>query len=546
MFPIKPPLIAWGSGGGDGYSPEEFYLARDAPDVTIYADGQVILTVGTYGYQQEGPQFLDTSTSELELCNLFQQLAQTGYYNWGSEAEYNFDDTTQFSDGGGSFWITTNWPWWRQFFIYAAYIPYLKPEMDAAFQLVTQYQATRTKDLYLPERLVLWIEDANPVAMGEDMNAVNWPANLPSLGQLWQDRASNRINISGDLIQPVLELFDYRSTDFFVFEGEHAYWVIPRPLLPHESLEATWPTIPVADIDLPIDCPLANLPEVTATSTPAAPTATPTLEAGLSALAGLGRIAFASDRNGNEEIYLMNADGTGVLNLTNHPAADGMPAWSPDGRKIAFASDRSGNEEIYVMDADGSNVTRLTYDAAHDEWPAWSPDGEQITFVRSIPDLNANDLVGELLTMKADGSDVTSTSDHTSVKSQPAWSPDGRILAFSDGILYLLQPDGSTGRVEPGFDPSWSPDGRWLAYQCGHQRICVRDIYGTDWSGIRMGNSQDSSPSPDWSPDGRYLVFVSDRDERYSDEIYVMTIDGSSTFRLTFDDASASDPDWWP
>ncbi len=71
----------------------------------------------------------------------------------------------------------------------------------------------------------------------------------------------------------------------------------------------------------------------------------------------------------------MDADGSNQTLLTNNPALDGLPAWSPDGTKIAFHSDRDGNDEVYVMDADGSNQTRLTNNHAFDFGPAWSPVG---------------------------------------------------------------------------------------------------------------------------------------------------------------------------
>jgi TolB protein len=69
----------------------------------------------------------------------------------------------------------------------------------------------------------------------------------------------------------------------------------------------------------------------------------------------------------------MDADGANVTRLTNSPARDHSPAWSPDGRQIAFVSERDGNPEIYVMNADGTEVTRLTKSPAQDLWPAWSP-----------------------------------------------------------------------------------------------------------------------------------------------------------------------------
>ena len=86
-----------------------------------------------------------------------------------------------------------------------------------------------------------------------------------------------------------------------------------------------------------------------------------------------GRIAFVSDRDGNVEIYVMDADGSNLTNLTNNPAYDWLPVWSPDGSRIAFVSDRDGNWEIYVVDADGSNLTNLTNNPADDLLPAWSP-----------------------------------------------------------------------------------------------------------------------------------------------------------------------------
>ena len=89
------------------------------------------------------------------------------------------------------------------------------------------------------------------------------------------------------------------------------------------------------------------------------------------------KIAFMSSRDGDFDIYVMNADGSEQNNLTNNPARDSSPAWSPDGKKIVFPSDRDGNYEIYVMDADGSGQKRLTNNSAYDGAPTWSPDGKK-------------------------------------------------------------------------------------------------------------------------------------------------------------------------
>ena len=93
-------------------------------------------------------------------------------------------------------------------------------------------------------------------------------------------------------------------------------------------------------------------------------------------------IVFVSWRDGNGEVYAMDADGSEPRNLTQHPAKDVRPAWSPDGRRIAFVSRRDGNSEVYVMNADGSGKRNLTRNRASDDYPTWSPDGRRIAFLR--------------------------------------------------------------------------------------------------------------------------------------------------------------------
>ena len=98
-------------------------------------------------------------------------------------------------------------------------------------------------------------------------------------------------------------------------------------------------------------------------------------------------IVFVSWRDGNGEVYAMDADGSGPRNLTQNPAKDVRPAWSPDGRSIAFVSRRDSQSEIYVMNADGSGKRNLTRDRANDDYPTWSPDGRRIAFLRATGQL---------------------------------------------------------------------------------------------------------------------------------------------------------------
>ncbi|MBI2650263.1 PD40 domain-containing protein, partial [Candidatus Woesearchaeota archaeon] len=113
-----------------------------------------------------------------------------------------------------------------------------------------------------------------------------------------------------------------------------------------------------------------------------------------------GKIAFVTNRDGNDEIYIMNSDGTGATRLTDNPASDNDPNWSPDGTKIGFRSERGGGSGIYVMNADGSNVNRLSPVPGFDSQPTWSPDGTKIAFS------STRDGQPEIYVMNADGTNA--------------------------------------------------------------------------------------------------------------------------------------------
>ena len=244
-----------------------------------------------------------------------------------------------------------------------------------------------------------------------------------------------------------------------------------------------------------------------------------------------GRIAFSSDRDGRSEIYVMNADGSGVTRLTYNDAVDSSPAWSPDGRRIAFHSTLGGNWEIYVMNADGSGVTRLTYNDAFDGYPAWSPDGRRIAF-DSQRDGNR-----EIYVMDADGSGVTRLTDHGASDLTPAWSPDGRRIAFASGgrarlDIYVMDASGITRLTDhDGGTPAWSPDGRRIAFTSdrdGNPEIYVMNADGSGVTRLTYNGARDSflnDSFPTWSPDGRRIAFHSNRDGGNM-EIYVINAAG--------------------
>ena len=161
-------------------------------------------------------------------------------------------------------------------------------------------------------------------------------------------------------------------------------------------------------------------------------------------------IAFVSARSGPQEIYAVDVDGSGETNLslaarssdTPSTFSDWGPAWSADSKKIAFASDRDGNQEIYVMAADGSDQNRLTNDPAKDWDPTWSPDGSKIAFVSDRAG------VPHIFVMNVDGPDPIDLTPGADLAWSPAWSPDGSKIVFvsdrdGDADIYVMNADGS-------------------------------------------------------------------------------------------------------
>ena len=233
------------------------------------------------------------------------------------------------------------------------------------------------------------------------------------------------------------------------------------------------------------------------------------------------KVVFASDRDGNGEIYVMRADGSRPANLTRHEAWDTDPCWSPDGRRIAFKSDRHGerevgpsgsghyNSDIFIMNADGSGVRQLTFDPVDARDPAWSPDGLSIVYTSwrdapGPPAIYRIDL--------ASGADQRLSGDH--------WVSD----------------------------PSWSPDGASIAFVRDSDRTSHVWVMAADGSGARQLTSGKAWVwSPTWSPDGTRIAFErDDRDDDVGSDIYVVPVEGGAEQRITEHPGEDSHPNWTP
>ena len=254
------------------------------------------------------------------------------------------------------------------------------------------------------------------------------------------------------------------------------------------------------------------------------------------------KIAFQSQRDGNPEIYIMNADGTNQVRLTFNSVFDGDPAFTRSGEKIAFSSTRDGNQEIYIMHADGSSQTRLTNSPGADAHPTFSPDGTKIAFY--------SERAGHpgIWVMNVDGSNPVELMDGFA-GTEPEFSPDGTKIVFcgtggsgANSQIWTMNADG-TGRDNlsesvnsDDTSPAFSPDGTKIVYfrdphgpGSGTAEINVMNIDGSDKVAITSSNGKDFQPS--YSVDGTRIVFTSLLNG--AAEIYAMNVDGTSPINLT-------------
>jgi PKD repeat protein len=212
----------------------------------------------------------------------------------------------------------------------------------------------------------------------------------------------------------------------------------------------------------------------------------------------------------NGDIFIADASGSSIINITNTANNLAAPAWSPDGSRIAFASTRDNpSGELYLMNPDGSNVVRLTYNVAFSVGgPAWSHDGKRIAFNCQVE--SGND---DICAINADGTGFVRLTSDPSSDVKPTWSPDGASLAFATNryIPYqyeiaVMNADGSgvtqVGGGIGGSQPAWSPDGAQFAFVTGGDGIDVPpSIYTMQADGTNVVQFMYSAQDPAWMPE---------------------------------------------
>jgi TolB protein len=256
-----------------------------------------------------------------------------------------------------------------------------------------------------------------------------------------------------------------------------------------------------------------------------------------------GRIVF----DNFQDVWSINADGTGLTRLTQSSWPEFDATWSSDGTRIAYRSEPKGDQEIWLMNADGSEPHQLARGLS----PAWSPDGTKIAYA-SPGDIPCPPGTGLRCTglsiMNADGSGEHRVPD-TDGGEYPSWSPDGKRIAFNsnlsgDHVMYIVDVDGSRlvdlSNVGEGWQVDWSPDNRSILFTSHRDHADnYTDVYvmRPDGSGVkRLTDNRGYTPA--WSPDGSHIVFS-------APGLFVMRADGSGITPLPgVGVGETSLPDW--
>ncbi len=261
-----------------------------------------------------------------------------------------------------------------------------------------------------------------------------------------------------------------------------------------------------------------------------------------------GRILFVSGRSGSGDIFSMDANGTGVTDLTKNPAADAGPSWSHDCHSIAFSSTRVGGRwHIFVMNANGTGVHQVTTGTGNDTQPTWAPGGGQLAFV--------SDRAGnrELYKVGTDGKGLTRLTTNTWADVQPDWSPEGNRIVFASNRfgtmdLYTIWSDGShrtrlTEGARPSTQPEWSPSAARIVFisgASGTPQVWTMNAAGAGRVRITKDGRKDGHPT--WAPLGARIAYSSTRSGNL--EIWVIGANGAGAVNVTHNAASDTAPGW--
>ncbi len=259
------------------------------------------------------------------------------------------------------------------------------------------------------------------------------------------------------------------------------------------------------------------------------------------------KIAFASNKTGAKEIYVMDLDGGNIMLMTRNDSLNLTPRWSPDGRFLAYVSYRDNNPDLYLLDVTCGRRTKISSLPGLNISPAWAPDGKSIALA-----LSKNGTT-DIYLMHVDGTGLRRLTNANAISVSPSWSPKGRQLAFvsdqgGSPQIYVMDAEGTntrrlTFKGNYNTSPAWSPRGDKIAFvsrQNGHFEICVMNPDGGGLRALTQGEGDNESPA--WSPDGRYIVYSSTRSGKSG--IYLMREDGSGQRRLTPEGSDYFTPDW--